>query len=86
MPVLQEDGAPTSSITTTVSLSDGIWSNTHTTSEEINQAAQINPLGMGLQNILIAYQAVGEEDDPVQHNENLAGFEHQLVVGAPLPD
>ena len=75
MLVLQEDGAPNSSITTTVSLSDGIWSNTHTASEEVNQGAQINPLGMGLQSILIAYQVDGEEEDFLQDYANLANIE-----------
>ena len=81
MLVLQEDGAPNSSITTTVSLSDGIWSNTHTASEEVNQGAQNNPLGMGLQNILNAYQIDGKEEGLGQDNANMPIMEQQVVQG-----
>ena len=62
IPALPEDGAPNSSITTTVSLSDGLLSLTHSASEEVNQGVQVPPIGQGLLNIAMAYNAVGEED------------------------
>ena len=63
IPALPEDGAPNSCITTIVSLSDGLLSLTHSASEEVNQGVQVPPIGQGLLNIAMAYNAVGEEED-----------------------
>jgi hypothetical protein len=63
IPALPEDGAPNSSITTTVSLSDGLFSITHSASEEVNQGVPVPPIGQGLLNIALAYNAIGEEED-----------------------
>ena len=60
---MAEEGAPNSSITTTVSLSDGLLSLTHSASEEVNQGAQAPHIGQGLLNIALAYDAVEEEED-----------------------
>ena len=62
-PVQQADGHPNNSITTTVSLSDGLLSLTHSASEEVNQGVQVPPLGQGLLNIALAYNVVEEEED-----------------------
>ena len=61
IPVVPKDGAPNSNITTTVSLSDGLFSVTHSASEEVNQGVQ--PMGMGLLNIALVYNAEEEEED-----------------------
>ena len=66
IPVVPEDGAPNSSITTNVSLSDGLLSLTHSASEEVNQGAHAPLLGMGLHNIALAYQEDPEEAEPIQ--------------------
>ena len=63
IPVLAEEGAPNNSITTTISLSDGLLSLTHSASEEVNQGAQGPQIGQGLLNIALAYDAVEEEED-----------------------
>ena len=42
-------------------------------------------MAMGLQNILLAYQAKGEEEDVVQPaNENLAAVQQRVEVVVPL--
>ena len=63
LPVQQDDGHPNSSITTTVSLSDGLLSLTHSASEEVNQAMHVQPMAMGLLNIALVYHAEDEEED-----------------------
>lgn len=63
IPVLPKYGAPNSSITTIVSLSNGLLSLTHSASEEVNQGIQVPLIGQGLLNIAMAYNAVVEEED-----------------------
>ena len=70
LPVQQDDGHPNSSITTTISLSDGLLSLTHSASEEVSQAMHIQPMDMGLLNVSLAYHAEDEEED-LQMDNNL---------------
>src|SRR3954466_10160552 len=86
IPVQQDDGHPNSSITTTLSLSDGLLSLTHSASEEVNQAVQVQPMALGLLNIALAYQADDEEEDPQLHNNLQAQDGQQNPSAEPQVD
>ena len=77
-----EEGAPHSSITTTVSLSDGLLSLTHSASEEVNQGIQAPQFGQGLLNIALAYNAIEEEEEQIPLN-NLENVQQQNPVLEP---
>lgn len=85
MLVEDNEAIPNSSITTTVSLSDGILSHNalggNPLNEEVNQVAIAEmqaPLGIGMQNLLQAYP-------PEEHEEEPEMEEHTLVVVQQAP-
>lgn len=80
IPTLPEDGAPDSSITTTVSFSDSLFSITHYTREEVNQGAPVPPIGQGLLNIALAYNADGKEDDIQVAQRNVDNIQFQKLA------
>ena len=82
IPVLLEEGAPNSSITTTVSIFDGLLSLTHSASEEVNQGIQATQVGQGLLNIALAYNAIEEDEEQVPQN-NLENVQQQNPVLEP---
>ena len=61
LPMEEEDGAPDNSTTTNISLSEGNTSHSNTNLDnqplqEVDQVQPEPPLGLGLHNILMAYE------------------------------